>query len=287
MLRFACSSRLEESNVTKKVLVIVAHADDMEFMAGGTIAKMAGLGYQIREVIATNNERGTLDPDWDARFTAETRREEARRGAAVLGAHPDVEFLGYEDGRLSETPLNELRERCMRAIRTHRPDVLFTWDAFAPYEEHGDHRSIGLAATEAASFSHFPLYHPEHADEGLQPHYVGERYFFAKSPRDVNKTVDISGQIERKVDALCEHVCQMEMTVMEAKAAVAASGVEVPVVRDADPGDYRPLIEAQIKAWAASVGTRAGFTYGEEFRRQRFGGVERWLPVGEGLPDDI
>ncbi|GAF78065.1 unnamed protein product, partial [marine sediment metagenome] len=26
---------------TKTVLVIVAHADDMEFMAGGTIAKMA------------------------------------------------------------------------------------------------------------------------------------------------------------------------------------------------------------------------------------------------------
>ena len=43
----------------KRVLVIVAHADDMEFMAGGTIAKMAGLGYEIREVIATNNERGT------------------------------------------------------------------------------------------------------------------------------------------------------------------------------------------------------------------------------------
>ncbi|RLC55984.1 MAG: PIG-L family deacetylase, partial [Chloroflexi bacterium] len=97
--------------MTKRVLVIVAHADDMEFMAGGTIAKMAGLGYEIREVIATNNERGTLDPTWDARFTAETRREEARRGATVLGVDPGVEFLGYEDGRLTETPLNELRER--------------------------------------------------------------------------------------------------------------------------------------------------------------------------------
>jgi len=273
--------------VTKKVLVIVAHADDMEFMAGGTIAKMAGLGYEIREVIATNNERGTLDPAWDTRFTAETRREEARRGARVLGVDPGVEFLGYEDGRLSETPLNELRELCMRAIRSHRPDVLFTWDPFAPYEEHGDHRSIALATTEAASFSHFPLYHPEHAEDGLGPHYVGERYFFAKSPRDVNKTVDIGEQIDRKIDALCEHVCQMEMTVMEAQAAVAAAGLDIPFIRDADPGDYRPLIEAQIKAWAASVGKRAGFAYGEEFRRQRFGSVERWLPGGEGLPDAV
>ena len=156
--------------VPKRVLVIVAHADDMEFFAGGTIAKMAALGYEIRELIATNNERGTLDPEWSARFTADTRREEARRGAVVLGVNADVEFLGYEDGRLSETPLNELREKCMRAIRRHKPDVLFTWDAFAPYEEHQDHRSVGLAATEAATFSHFPLYHPEHREDGIEPH---------------------------------------------------------------------------------------------------------------------
>ncbi|MEE8346000.1 MAG: PIG-L family deacetylase, partial [Dehalococcoidia bacterium] len=98
-------------SATKSVLVIVAHADDMEFMAGGTIARMADMGYDIRQVIATNNERGTLEPDWSPHFTADARREEASRGAKVLGVDPDIEFLGYEDGRLSETPLNELRER--------------------------------------------------------------------------------------------------------------------------------------------------------------------------------
>jgi LmbE family N-acetylglucosaminyl deacetylase len=273
--------------MTKRVLVIVAHADDMEFMAGGTIAKMAGLGYEIREVIATNNERGTLDPDWDERFTAETRREEARRGAKVLGVNPDVEFLGYEDGRLSETPLNELRERCMRAIRTHRPDVLFTWDPFTPYEEHQDHRAVALAATEAASFSHFPLYHPEHRGEGLDPHYVGERYYFAKSPRETNKIVDISDYIDRKIDALCEHVCQMEMTVAEAQIGLQASGLEVPMLGEADPKNYRPIIDAQIRAWAGAVGHRSGFAYGEEFRRVRFGGIARWGRGASDLPDDV
>jgi LmbE family N-acetylglucosaminyl deacetylase len=276
------------TNRTKRVLVIVAHADDMEFFAGGTIAKMAGLGYEIREVIATNNERGTLDPDWSPRFTADTRREEARRGAAVLGVNPDIEFLGYEDGRLSETSLNELRERCMRAIRQHRPDILFTWDAFAPYEEHQDHRAVAIAATEAASFSHFPLYCPEHREEnGLEPHYVGERYFFAKSPRDVNKVVDVSSTIERKIDALCEHVCQMEMTVMDLQAAVAASGLDIPALSAADPKNYRPVIEMQIKGWAAAVGKPAGFAFAEEFRRVRFGGVERWSRGAVTLPDDV
>src|SRR5437870_8853734 len=129
----------------------------MEFMAGGTIAKLAELGYRMREVIATNNERGTLNPDWSPLFTAEARREEARRGASVLGVDSEIEFLGYEDGRLSETPLNDLRERCMRAIRRHKPDVLFTWDPHAPYEDHQDHRAVAWAATEAAMFAHFPL----------------------------------------------------------------------------------------------------------------------------------
>ena len=258
----------------------------MEFMAGGTIAKMASLGYDIREVIATNNERGTLDPDWSPRFTAETRMEEARRGAKVLGVNEDIEFLGYEDGRLSEARLNELREKCIRAIRRYKPAVVFTWDPWAPYEEHQDHRSIGLAATEAAAFSHFPLYHPEHREEDLLPHYVGERYFFAKAPRDVNKTVDISEFIGRKVEALCEHVCQMEMTVMDLQASLAASGLASPLLSDANPKDYRPVIEAQIKAWASSVGKRAGFAFGEEFRRVRFGGIERWA-AGAQLPDDV
>jgi LmbE family N-acetylglucosaminyl deacetylase len=273
---------------TKSVLVIVAHADDMEFMAGGTIARMAGLGYSIREVIATNNERGTLEPDWSPQFTADARRAEARLGARALGVDPDVEFLGYEDGRLSETPLNELREKCMRAIRRHKADVLFTWDPHAPYEDHQDHRAVAWTATEAAMFSHFPLYHPEHRNEGLEPHYVGERYYFAKSPRDANKAVDISDYIGRKIDALCEHVCQMEMTVADLKLQVAASGLDIPLIANADPKDFRPVIEAQIKAWAGSVGRRHGFAYAEEFRRTRFDGIERWARgSGSELPDDL
>jgi LmbE family N-acetylglucosaminyl deacetylase len=274
--------------VAKRVLVLVAHADDMEFMAGGTIARMASLGYEIREVIATNNERGTLHPEWSAAHTAEARREEARAGARVLGVNPDVEFLGYEDGRLSETPLNDLREKCMRAIRRHRPDIVFTWDPHAPYEEHQDHRSVAWAATEAAAFSHFPLYHPEHRDDGLEPHLVGEKYWFAKVPKDANKVVDITDFIDKKIDALCAHECQMEMTVMDLQAQLAASGLEIPFVADADPKEYRPVIEAQIKAWAGSVGRRAGFAFGEEFRRARFGGVERWgREFGAELGDDI
>jgi hypothetical protein len=98
--------------------------------------------------------------------------------------------------------------------------------------------------------------------------------------------VDISDYIGRKVDALCEHVCQMEMTVMEAQTSLKASGLTAPLLGDADPKDFRPVIEAQIRAWAAAVGKRAGYAFGEEFRRVRFGGIERWAP-GQSLPEDV
>ncbi len=281
----------------KSVLVIVAHADDMEFMAGGAIARMADMGYTIRQVIATNNERGSLDPGWSAEFTAEARREEARRGARVLGVDPDIEFLGYEDGRLSETPLNELREKCMRAIRRHQPDVLFTWDPFANYENHQDHRAVAWAAMEAASFSHFPLYHPEHRDDGLAPHYVGEHYYFAKVPQDADKVVDISDHIERKIDALCEHVSQMMLSVSSLQADLDGAGAKVPGLEELDPRNYRPLIDRQIRAWAAATGRKINVAYAEEFRRYRFGGIERWFPAlareiegasaGQAAADDL
>ena len=274
--------------MTKTVLVIVAHADDMEFMAGGTIARMADQGLAIREVIATNNERGTLEPEWSLQFTANARQEEARHGAQALGVDPNIEFLGYEDGRLSETPLNELRQRCMRAIRRLRPDVLFTWDPFAPYENHQDHRAVAWAAMEAASFSHFPLYHREHHDEGLEPHYVGEQYFFAKTPLDVNKAVDISAYVDRKIEALCQHVSQMELTVAGLQVDLAASGLELPALANADPKGCRPVIDTMIRTWAAGVGRRHGMAFAEEFRRQRFGGIERWArEAGLTLPDDL
>jgi hypothetical protein len=105
---------------------------------------------------------------------------------------------------------------------------------------------------------------------------------------DVNKVVDISGYIEKKVEALCAHVCQMEMTVMDLQVQLAASGLDIPALANADPKDYRPILEAQIKAWAASVGRRSGFEYGEEFRRARFAGVERWgREFGAELREDV
>ena len=45
----------------KRVLVFEAHGDDMEFFAGGTIAKFAALGHEVTLVVATDNDKGSFE----------------------------------------------------------------------------------------------------------------------------------------------------------------------------------------------------------------------------------
>ena len=80
----------------------------------------------------------------------------------------------------------------------------------------------------------------------------------------------------------------MEMTLMELQIQVAASGLDMPKLKYAKPSDFRPLIDAQIRSWAGGIGGRNDFEYGEEFRRVRFGGIERVArTMGQELPDDL
>jgi len=44
----------------KTVLSVAAHGDDAEFMAGGTLAKLAAEGHDVYLAIATENDRGSF-----------------------------------------------------------------------------------------------------------------------------------------------------------------------------------------------------------------------------------
>ena len=258
----------------KRVLVVEAHGDDMEFTSGGTIAKLTDRGHEITLVVATDNDKGSFE------LTAEQLRAARDReihGAADMLGIRQVICLGYPDGELQEqAPLHVLRAQLMRIVREVKPDIVFTWDPFAPYEGHPDHRAVAMAASEAGSFAHYPLYSPDQIAAGLEPHFVGEQWFFAKSPRDQNKFVDIGDYIEKKVDALCRHESQMVLTVQELQWGLKASGLEVPGLTDSDPHDYREVIDQRVRAVAKAVGRKCDFEYAEGFRRTRFGGILRY-----------
>jgi len=270
----------------KRVLVFEAHGDDMEFTAGGTIAKFAALGHEITLVVATDNDKGSFE--LTAHELRAARDREINGAAEVLGVGRVIP-LGYSDGELADqVSPRELRGQCIRLIREVKPDIVFTWDPFTPYEGHPDHRAMATAASEAASFSHFPLYYPEQLSDGLEPHYVGEQWYFAKAPRDQNKFVDIDGYIDAKVEALCKHESQMVLTIADMKYGLCASGLDVPWLAAADPHDYRAAIDKRMRAACRAVARQAGMDceYAEGFRRARFGGIEA-LAKGQQVAEDV
>lgn len=252
--------------MSQKVLVLSPHPDDAEFSAGGTLAKMAAAGAEITILIATNGDKGSFE--MDAARLAEVRRMEALRAAGVLGVR-EVVFLDHPDGELDQLPPGRLREQFMRAIRERKPDVLFTCDPFAPFEDHPDHRVVAFAALDAINFAPYPLHHPEHLAEGLAPHRVAEKYFFAKHPLYANKAVDISETLEIKIAALLEHRSQVAFFSQDwMQGAGLAWGDGVALAPEGAEGVEGAAQEIawMIRQQARTDGAAVGLEFAERFR---------------------
>jgi LmbE family N-acetylglucosaminyl deacetylase len=250
----------------KRILSVAAHGDDVEFFAGGTLAKMAAEGHDVYLCIATNNERGSFRLHMEE--LRAIARPEAEASCKALGGC-GVYMLGYTDGDLCDETKTVLRGKVMRVIREVQADIVFSWDPFAPYEPHPDHRAIAWATMEAATFSHFPLFHSEQFDEGLKPHKVAEMYYYSKAEWETNLIVDVTDTIETKLNALYGYDCQMVLTIDDIIHGARAAGVPESRLNLIDPYDYKPLIAAGIKRRASVVGAKIGVTYAEAFRHEK------------------
>src|SRR4051794_36388431 len=84
-----------------------AHPDDEAIPTGGTLAKAAKDGHRVVLVFATKGEHGEVDVGFldEGEMLAERRVQETHRSAEILGAQR-VEFLGYVDSGMMDTPEN-------------------------------------------------------------------------------------------------------------------------------------------------------------------------------------
>lgn len=221
----------------KRVLVIAAHPDDIEFGAAGAIARWTDEGVQVVFCMVTNGAAGSNKPDADLDTLIRIRQEEQCAAAAVLGVQ-DVRFLGYPDGVLQ--PTLEVRRDLTRIIRELKPDQVMIQDPTLVlvgdfYINHPDHRAAGEAALYAVfpSAGTRPIF-PELLAEGYEPHDVSELWLqFAEKAETV---IDISAQIERKIEALLCHKSQVG-----------------------------PEVADMIRGWDRETGKAHGYTYAESF----------------------
>lgn len=187
----------------KTVVVFTAHPDD-EVGVAGTLAKIRRAGNRLVLAVATDGSKGTHDPRVSPAAMARIRTREMEAAAQVLGA--ELVWLGYADGTL-EHHREALRERVFQLVRGYRPDLLLTFDPWRRWEPHADHRTIGMAAFEAAYLADGCWYYPEHLDQGLDPHFTPETYLFYGEDPDV--TVDIEATFATKLEVAACHASQI------------------------------------------------------------------------------
>ena len=196
----------------KRVLIVMAHPDDGEFGVGGTVAKWAAEGCDVWYCLVTDGQVGDAgDMEITSEQLAAKRHVEAQNAADALGVQHPVIFLHYMDSRLE--PTLEVRRDIARVIRQVKPDVVICQDPTVRwsgqgYINHPDHRAAGEATLAAIMpVASTRLAFPELAAEGLPTHNVKEIYI--SSTQNADRWVDIEGYVEKKVEALRQHVSQL------------------------------------------------------------------------------
>ena len=81
-------------------LAIGAHPDDVEFGAGGTLARWAAEGCRVMHLVCTDGSKGTWDATADTDALVARRENEQRDANRILngGVATDVVFLSRVDG---------------------------------------------------------------------------------------------------------------------------------------------------------------------------------------------
>jgi N-acetyl-1-D-myo-inositol-2-amino-2-deoxy-alpha-D-glucopyranoside deacetylase len=177
-------------------MTVHAHPDDETIGTGGTMARAIRDGHRVVLVTCTRGELGEIvvkemDTPDNHRRLGEIRAAELEAAMGELGV-TEWENLGYRDsdmmGRAGnrdprsfwQADLDEAARRLTWLIRTHRPDVVTTYNEFGGYG-HPDHIRTHDVVVRAFPRAGDPAWYPEQlapehgetgaaaADGGLAP----------------------------------------------------------------------------------------------------------------------
>jgi N-acetylglucosamine malate deacetylase 2 len=132
-----------------RILTIYAHPDDESFGPSAAMARYARAGAEIYGIFATSGEEGnsSAGPDVSPQELARLREKDTRDATALIG-YREIHFLGYYDGRVDDTPTEDLRDHLLRHIVEIKPDVIITFGP-AGITRHPDHVAVHHAAVAA------------------------------------------------------------------------------------------------------------------------------------------
>ena len=177
---------VEGLKMTVRAMAIMAHPDDAEVWAGGTLAKFVRMGHQGQIVVMTYSEDSE-------------RGLEAREGAQRLGC--GIHLMGYEDTRLRDT--EDAAESLLQILVNKEPQIIVVHN---PDDSHPDHEAAFLIARRAL----IKWYSGKNRPKRIPSVFASYTYrgMGLRGPVEVDTFVDITQDWERKVHALLAHRSQ-------------------------------------------------------------------------------
>lgn len=184
-----------------RVLAVGAHPDDLELLAGGTLARFCAEGHDVTMCHVASGNRGSYHAT--AEEIAATRLAEARTAAAEIGARHAT--LGIADCEVDASDPVQ-RRLAVDLVRRHRPDLVIT---HSPGDYMADHNETSRLLFDASFFASVPLFETAEEPYGVVPalHYLDTVNGLGFLPTEY---VDISSVMEVKVRMLAAHASQLE-----------------------------------------------------------------------------
>jgi bacillithiol biosynthesis deacetylase BshB1 len=230
------------------ILVIGAHPDDVELGCGATIAKEISNGKKVGIIDLTRGELGT-------RGTAETRDEESKEAAKILGVavRTNMEFA---DGFFVNDKYHQIE--LIKMIRKYKPEIVL---CNAIDDRHIDHGKGSSLASDACFLSGLlkidtKIEDDEDWQEPWRPKHVYHYIQWQNLKPDI--VVDVSGFIDTKQAAVLAYKTQF----YDAKS----NAPETPISSKnfTDSINYR----------ARDLGRLIGAEYAEGFTVERYPAVD-------------
>lgn len=222
-------------------VAIFAHRDDAEITCGGTLIKLADLGYNVGIVDLTQGEMGT-------RGSARQRGIEAKCAAKLMGLKVR-ENLKLPDSKVEPTWGNKLK--LVKLIRKYKPHLVILpyWEQRHP--DHANCSRLGYDACYLAGLAKLKV-----PGEPHRPYKIIYSTSF-RERIEHSFVVDITEQFERKIDAVkCYH---SQFKDMKKRKDVFIPGLDV--------FDF-------MRIKATNYGTMIGVKYGEAFITKELMAVE-------------
>jgi len=183
------------------LLAFGAHPDDLEFGAGGILAREARAGRSVHLVVCSRGEAGTNG-------TPAIRTREAKAAARILGA--TIEFLELDgDAHLELKTAHALA--LAKVIRRVRPGLVLS--PTTEPNQHPDHWRLGTLVRDATRLAR---YGGMTKLKARAPHAIGQLFFYAlgpgSEPAAVPVLIDLStpGIVATWTKAMEAHASQMK-----------------------------------------------------------------------------